>query len=57
MKINTESFPAQYISLNTYLKSALPSYMIPNSIIILKFFPKNINDKIDIKELIKKIRN
>jgi D-alanine--poly(phosphoribitol) ligase subunit 1 len=44
-------------SLNTYLKSALPSYMIPNSIIILKFFPKNINDKIDIKELIKKIRN
>ncbi len=41
-------------SLYNYLKSVLPTYMIPSSIIILKSFPKNINDKVDIKKLIKR---
>ena len=35
-----------------FLKKKLPSYMIPNSIISLKVFPKNINDKLDFKKFI-----
>ena len=35
-----------------FLKKNLPLYMIPNSIIALKKFPKTINDKLDFKELI-----
>ncbi len=39
--------------LKKYLKSVLPEYMIPSSIITLNSFPKNFNDKIDIKKLSK----
>jgi len=35
----------------------LPEYMIPSSIIALKSFPKNFNDKIDIKKLSKYLNN
>ena len=37
-----------------FLRKNLPSYMIPISIINLKVFPKNINDKIDFKNLFNK---
>ena len=35
-----------------FLKKNLPPYMIPNSIVSLKKFPKNINDKLDFKKFI-----
>ena len=38
-------------NLYKYLKSVLPEYMVPNSIIVLKSFPRNLNDKIDEKQL------
>ena len=37
--------------LKKYLKLVLPVYMLPSDIINLKSFPKNHNDKIDIKKL------
>jgi len=34
-----------------FLKASLPSYMIPSSIIALKTFPTNDNDKLDLEKL------
>ena len=42
--------------LETYLKTYLPSYMIPSKIVFIPTFPQNLSNKIDrkkIKELIK----
>ena len=36
------------------LKKSLPNYMIPSDILYLKNFPKNINNKINLKKIIQK---
>lgn len=41
--------------LNSYLKSKLPSYMVPSKYILVDNLPLNINGKLDAKKLLKEL--
>ena len=50
-----ENFNSGFDELNNYLKTKLPSYMIPFKTIAVDAFPLNSNGKVDRKSLIKLI--
>lgn len=39
------------LNLRTFLLSKLPSYMLPDGIIVMKKFPMNLNQKVDLQKL------
>ena len=47
---------SEFLRIKRILKTALPSYMIPQKIIFTDQFPKNNNGKLDRKALIEKVR-
>jgi D-alanine--poly(phosphoribitol) ligase subunit 1 len=50
-----EGYTGNSAQISQYLKSKVPSYMMPKDVIILSHFPVNINGKIDRLSLLEKI--